>query len=113
VHRKGRLSGAWQIDGDSARREVKLAFLLLLCLETAMAWGGRIVVQREGDAWTLQGTAERLSFGENLWTLLSQPEAPVDLTSAQVHFALAPEAARRLGRTLRVTHEPGLISAAF
>ena len=113
VYRKSRLTVAWQIDSDCTRSEVKLAFLLLLCFETAMPWGGRVTVQREGGRWTLHGAAERLSVSEELWRLLSDPEAAVELTSAQVHFGLAPEAAERLDRTLSVTSEPGLVTVSY
>lgn len=113
VYRKSRLTVSWQIDGDCTRSEVKLAFLLLLCFETAMPWGGRISVQRDGDRWSLHGSAERLSMSEELWSLLSDPAAKVELTSAQVHFALAPETAHRIGRSLSVKTEPGIVSVSF
>ncbi len=113
VYRNSRLVVSWQIDGDCLRTEVKLAFLLLLCFETAMPWGGRVVVQREDGNWRLQGSAERLSVSDDLWRLLSEPQAPVDISSAQVHFALAPEAAARLKRTLSVVKEPGLIAVSY
>jgi histidine phosphotransferase ChpT len=110
VYRKTRLTVSWQIDSDCRRPEVKLAFLLLLCFETAMPWGGRIVVQREDRAWTFQGSAERLSVSEDLWRLLAEPDAPVDVTSAQVHFALAPLSAAHLNRSLAVRTESGMVT---
>ena len=61
-YRKSRLTIAWLVDADCMRREVKLALLVLLCFETAMPWGGRVTVQRDGGRWTVQGTAERMSY---------------------------------------------------
>lgn len=113
VYRKSRIAVAWQIDGDCTRSEVKLAFLLLLCFETAMPWGGRITVQRDNGRWVLHGAAERMSISEDLWRLLSEPDAPVDLTSAQVHFGLAPEAAEKLHKALAVRVEPGLVTVTY
>jgi histidine phosphotransferase ChpT len=113
VYRRSRLSVVWQVESDCTRSEVKLAFLLLLCFETAMPWGGRISVRREDRRWSIHGSAERLQVSDDLWSLLSRREAPRELTSAQVHFALAPRAAAQLGRSLEVTSEPGLISVAY
>jgi histidine phosphotransferase ChpT len=113
VYRRSRRSVAWQVESDCTRTEVKLAFLLLLCFETAMPWGGRVTVQREDRRWSIQGSAERLSVTEDLWKLLSDPDTKLDLTSAQVHFALAPQAAARLGRTIEFTTEPGLLNVSY
>lgn len=113
VYGRSRLKVTWQIDGDCPRNEVKLAFLLLLCFETAMPWGGRVTVQNEGSGWNIGGSSERFSVNEGLWHLLSEPSTNVDLTSAQVHFALAAEAAGRMGRTIAMTQEPGLLSLSY
>ena len=113
VYRKTRLAVAWQVESDCRRAEAKLAFLLLLCFETAMPWGGRVTVQRNDDAWTLHGAAERMAVSEPLWRLLAEGDAPADLTSAHVHFALAPQTAARLGRPLEVRQEPGLLTVTF
>ncbi|WP_309665776.1 histidine phosphotransferase family protein, partial [Tabrizicola sp.] len=44
--RGGRLIYAWNSAADLPRREVRLIFLLLQCLETAMAYGGRVQIDR-------------------------------------------------------------------
>jgi histidine phosphotransferase ChpT len=113
VYRQSRMVVSWQIDDDCMRGEVKLAFLILLCYETALPWGGRVAVQRDGAAWTFHGSAERMSVADDLWRLLEHPDPRTDLTSAQVHFALAPAAAAMLGRTCAVGVEPGLVSVRF
>ena len=112
-NRKGRLNVVWHVESDCNRSELKLAFLLLLCFETSMPWGGRVTVQRENGQWTIQGSAERMAVSEDLWGLFADPDAKVELTSAQVHFALAPLAAAHLGRTLDVTTEEGLLSVSY
>jgi histidine phosphotransferase ChpT len=38
----GRITFAWTSQGDLSRREVRLVFLLLLCLETVLPFGGRV-----------------------------------------------------------------------
>ncbi|MGA0715265.1 MAG: histidine phosphotransferase family protein, partial [Gemmobacter sp.] len=46
-----RLSVGWEAPGDRARADVRLAFLLILCAETALPRGGEIAVT--GDALRL------------------------------------------------------------
>lgn len=88
--RGGRLSIDWQSPADLPRREVKLVFLLIQCLESAMAFGGKIVVARDGARWTLTGRATKTRIDPTLWKVLVSPEPPADISAAQVHFALVP-----------------------
>ncbi len=100
VTRGGRLSIDWRAAGDPSRREVKLAFLLIQCLETAMPYGGKVIVNRQTDAWQMTASATRLKIDPALWEVLSNPAADVEVSAAQVHFLLAPEELHRLGRRL-------------
>jgi histidine phosphotransferase ChpT len=84
---------------------VKLALLAALCLESAMAYGGRITViapeATDGPSpWTIRGEATKLRIEPGLWSVLAAPKAPAELAPGQVHFALAPDEARRQGRRL-------------
>ncbi|MBE2274987.1 MAG: histidine phosphotransferase [Rhodobacteraceae bacterium] len=98
--RGGRLSVDWQSPPDLARREVKLAFLLLQCMETAMAWGGRVRISRDDEGWTMDGAAARLKIDPALWEVLTTRHAPADIGAGHVHFALVPEELRVQGRRL-------------
>lgn len=98
--RGGRLAIDWQGPADLPRREVKLAFLLIMCLETAMAYGGRLRVEQADTRWTLTGQATKMKIDPDLWDLLSNPAAPIDLGAGHVHFALAADEARRQNRRL-------------
>ncbi len=109
----GRLEIDWQPRGDLARPEVKLAFLLLQCLESAMPWGGRITILKTADRWHLLGAADKLKIEAGLWEILANPAAEVEVTSANVHFALAPEAGRRIGRPIIADLKPNAISVEF
>jgi histidine phosphotransferase ChpT len=107
VGRGGRLAYDWSTPADLPRNEVKLALLASLCLETAMAYGGRITVTASGVgeapmSWTLRGEAQKLRLDPALWSVLTAPAAPPELAPGQVHFALAPDEARRQGRSLGV-----------
>ncbi|MBI1218219.1 MAG: histidine phosphotransferase [Rhodobacteraceae bacterium] len=102
ITRGGRIAVDWQAQGDQPRGEVKLAFLLIQCLETAMPFGGRIAVTLDGKGWHLRGTAARTKVNPALWDVLSNPAAALEVSPAQVQFALVPEEVRRLGRSLSV-----------
>ncbi|AWD20249.1 histidine phosphotransferase family protein [Pseudogemmobacter blasticus] len=98
--RGGRLVIDWQSPGEMARREVKLVFLLLQCLETAMPYGGKVRIERGDSGWRMQAEAARLKIDPALWEMLSERHPPAEIGAAQVHFALVPEELRAQGRRL-------------
>lgn len=89
--RGGRLTLDWRGPADLLRGEVKIAFLLIQCLETAMAFGGRITVDQIDGRWTLTGAAAKLKVDPDLWDVLLNPVTKTNVTAAQVHFALIPD----------------------
>jgi histidine phosphotransferase ChpT len=110
LQRDGRLRYAWQITTDQPRHLVKLAFLGLLCLESALPWGGDIqITQIEGE-WRLAARGARTKPDAALWERLGGGNGPI--TPAQLQFALFPLEAIRAGRTIRwaVTETSALIS---
>lgn len=113
ITRGGRLSIDWRGSADLPRREVKLAFLLIQCLESAMAFGGRITVDRLDGRWTLLAEAAKLKLDADLWEMLSNPAAKTDLTPAQVHFALVPDEVHRQSRRLSADIGPTEIRLTF
>jgi histidine phosphotransferase ChpT len=98
--RGGRVSFGWTSGADLARREVRLAFLLLQCLETALAYGGRVEVVQDGIGWTITAEARRLRIDPALWEVLTDPGPPEAIDPGHVHFALVPEELARQGRRL-------------
>jgi histidine phosphotransferase ChpT len=98
--RGGRVSYGWTSAADLPRREVRLAFLLLQCLETALAYGGKVEVMRDEGGWTITATAPRLKIDPALWEVLTEPRPPAEIGAGQVHFALVPEELARQGRRL-------------
>jgi len=97
ISRGGRLTYAWTSAADLPRREVRLVFLLLQCTETAMAYGGRVQVDRDDTGWTIRATATRLKIDPPLWEALRDGRAPAEINAGQVHFALAAADVQRLG----------------
>lgn len=100
--RGGRLTIDWNSPTDLSRREVKLAFLSIQCLESALPHGGTLSVERGDSRWTLRGAAPRLRVEPELWELLSNPAAPVEIGPGQVHFALLRDEIARQHRRLTV-----------
>ena len=109
----GRLSIDWAVPGDMPRPEVKLAFLLLQCCETAMPYGGKITVTHQGGAWRVAATALKLKIEPALWESLSNPASGAEITAAKVHFALAPEEVQRQHRRLTSQLRPTEIILEF
>ena len=100
LSRVGRVAYGWTSAGDLARREVRLVFLLLQCVESALAYGGRIEVTQDGAGWAITAEARRLRIDPALWEVLSDLGPPDDIEPGQVHFALVPEELARQGRRL-------------
>jgi histidine phosphotransferase ChpT len=96
----GRITFAWTSHGDLSRREVRLVFLLLLCLETALPYGGRVEVTQTEGGWTIRAEAQRTKVDPDLWALLGQPATDVAVEAGKVQFALVGRDVARLGRTL-------------
>ncbi|WP_430463279.1 histidine phosphotransferase family protein [Tabrizicola sp.] len=100
--RGSRMTVDWLTPVDLSRRECKLAFLCILCLETALGQGGRITVERGEARWTVSGSAARLRVDATLWEALSNPAAGADIGPAQVQFLLVPDEVARQHRRLTV-----------
>lgn len=99
-----RLRINWHPAGDLPRLEAKLVALALMCLETALPWGGQALVTGAPGAWRIEITAERMQIDPTLWALLDGAPPPADLTAGTVHFALLAATAAQAGR--RVVAEP-------
>jgi histidine phosphotransferase ChpT len=100
LSRGGRVSYAWTSPADLSRREVRLALLLLQCVETALAYGGKVAVTCDDTGWVILAEASRLKVDPALWAVLTASHPPVEIAAGQVHFALVPEELARQGRKL-------------
>lgn len=96
----GRLQHDWTSRDTISRRQVRIAFLIVQCCETAMPHGGRIMVSETDEVWTINAEGPRLRIDSDLWATLSDPAAKVGFTAAQVHFALLPGALADDGRSI-------------
>jgi histidine phosphotransferase ChpT len=108
-----RIKVDWNVSTDIARTEAKLAFLVILCLESALPWGGRVMVTRTDDRWNLIGTAERLKIDEALWDVVANPQYDTAMSASDVQFALIQPAARAIDRRVTTMLKEGSISVSF
>jgi histidine phosphotransferase ChpT len=95
-----RLSIEWATSADLSRAGVKAAFLLIQCLESAMPYGGKIMVSEKDDRWLIEALAQRLKVDPELWGVLADPGAAPEISPAVVHFPLAAAEIARQGRRL-------------
>ncbi|MFT7594345.1 MAG: histidine phosphotransferase ChpT [Paracoccaceae bacterium] len=111
--RGARLKVQWAPLDPQPRAEVRLAFLALQCLETAMPYGGTVRILAEGGVWTAIGKADKLNVDDNLWSDMGTPGTTPKITPAQVQFALLPAVAADLGRKPRMMHDGDQITIRF
>jgi len=87
--RGARLTVEVEGGGDASRLEARMLLLSLMCMDSAMPWGGRVLISRGRSGWRLTGTASRTRIDPQLWRWLdaangTQP-APAP---SEVHFAV-------------------------
>jgi histidine phosphotransferase ChpT len=101
----GRLRHDWTLAPEMSREDVKRAFLMTLCLQTAMPFGGSITCRKTATGHEICGETPRLAVDHALWQRL-QPEGSEFAPSAElIHFTL-------LGRMLRQGRGAWLIDFA-
>jgi histidine phosphotransferase ChpT len=105
---------AWQVEGEVERSEAKLALLCVLCLESALPWGGRIAVQRRGLLWRLVAESTKFRDLAPLWAMFDAGVPDAEIAAADVQFALAPVWAQSIGLKLMREEQAGrlIVTAA-
>lgn len=101
INRSGRQVVDWLPDEAVQRPLVKQAFLALLCIETAMPWGSQVTATRNGGRWHLSAEAGKMKFDPELWSVFDG-RSKGDVSSSEVQFPLAAEAALATGRAFTV-----------
>ena len=75
--------------GDASRLEARMLLLALMCMDSAMPWGGRVVIRRSISGWRLRGQASRTRIDEGLWKWLDAAPAPHPAPApSEVHFTV-------------------------
>lgn len=103
----------WTHDTDTSRADVRLAFLAIMCVETALPHGGRISISAIGGKWTVTGRSDKISTDSALWQMF-EPGAPHQkATPATVQFALLSRCAKDAKRTVECHRQDSEISLVF
>lgn len=86
----GRLRLRIDAQGDLPRIEARLILLALMCLETALPWGGSVLICRGARGWRLLAEATRVKFDPALWSWLDPEDGCIrpEPAPGEVHFAL-------------------------
>ncbi|WP_299983348.1 histidine phosphotransferase family protein [uncultured Ruegeria sp.] len=98
LERASRVRITWNLSEPVPRNQVKLAFLAIMCCESAMPFGGEVGIATQGSAWTVIGTADKLNLDTGLWKGVTTGQFANKLSPAQVQFALLPDTASGMGR---------------
>jgi len=110
----GRLTVTWSPSTPQPRAAVRLAFLAILCCETAMPYGGTLDVQQFQGNWTLTALADRMNVDETLWCMLSGAAAVTEnLLPSHVQFGLIPRIALDEGRKIKVRSDDARLTLMF
>ncbi|WP_425078252.1 histidine phosphotransferase family protein [Ruegeria denitrificans] len=102
IERTGRVRVIWNLKEPVPRNQVKLAFLAIMCFESAMPLGGTVEITTQDGKWSVIGTADKLNVDTELWKYVATGRFPNKITPAQVQFALLPETANAMGRRVAV-----------
>ena len=109
-----KLAYDWQVTEPVSRAEVRCAFLALLCLQSALPLGGSITVSASSGVWHIFAQGRTIKLDRELWDQLTGPSAEADATTpSDVHFALLPEAAAKIGKQPRWAEQHGGLSVTF
>jgi histidine phosphotransferase ChpT len=78
----------WRTLREAQRRDTKLAFLAIQCLESALPYGGNIDIDLDGNEWVLRATGDKLHMVAEHWQILEGQSPEEQLGAAQVQFGM-------------------------
>ncbi len=97
----GRLTFQLDAQGDMPRTDARMILLAGMCLETALPWGGRVLICRGATGWRLVAESTRVRQVPELWAWLEADGAAAIPAASGVHFPLLATNAVATGKTLR------------
>jgi histidine phosphotransferase ChpT len=83
-----RVSVNWHPAFEAQRRDVKLTFLAIQCLEDALPYGGNIKVTFDKNTWVITATGEKLRELAPHWALLEGQNVDGELAASHVQFGM-------------------------
>lgn len=113
IYADTRITALWGLENGMERKKVRLTFLSLMCLETAMPFGGRIEVAERGETVDITGYADKFKIDDALWALARGEPSDAQLRPAQVQFGLLPSIAVEDGFTPVASFDDDTIKISF
>ena len=98
---QSRLKIQLEAEEDFARADIQMVVLALMCLETALPWGGSVLVLHGPAGWRLVAEAKRTKPDPSLWNWLGEADTPRKPIASEVQFPLLADAAHLAGKALR------------
>ena len=111
-YRDTRIRADWAVANDCYRSEAKAAFLAMMCIESALPFGGDIQISRADGAWRVSGSGTKLKFEPELWEAAHKGNNPA-IDPKSVQFPLLHGALARLGRSLSLARSDTSITLDF
>lgn len=99
-------SFVWDSTATLSRRQVKLVFLLIMCLETALPWGGSIRIRDTEGGLELAAASERMKIEDVLWTPLAQHRPAESISASKIQFAVVVAELAAQNAAISVMEEP-------
>lgn len=95
IYSTSRMKPDWTITTDLPRLRVKLAFLMVLCAETALPMGAALGMSVDANGqWHLNALSDRINMDDALWSVLrfgpnaaGRPLRPSEVQFAALHAA--------------------------
>lgn len=95
------------------RGEVKLALLLLLCIESSLPMGGTCEITRNDGTWILSTSGPRVAPKIELWEVATRTKPAIGISPSDVHFLVAELTATQIGTTVSMHHDTEKLAVAF
>jgi len=96
---------------DIPRDELRAIFLAMMCVESALPYGGEVTLHNLEGRWSI--AAEQALGDSEKWAGLTQGTPQADVSPGQVEFALLPQAVAELGRKMQVSKPDGALTIQF
>ena len=101
MSRQGRMKIELGDETDLPRIEARMILLGLMCFESAMPWGGRVIILRAGPRWRLVAESDRMKPDPALWSWLGGDGTPPAGAASEVQFPLLAETAAEAERAIQ------------
>lgn len=112
VYGETRVNIDWTVASDCRRPEAKAAFLALQCLESALPFGGEIMVSRSDGSWHFSAQSAKLKANPDHWAALQEGDLS-GIDPNHVQFALLPLALEQIGRRVVLQMDETSITLGF